>query len=572
MSNQGGPAGSLVVDFAIDEATARERVARHMRLGLFTPSDVSVAGAINSVQALFVPARRVHAEASSNWTAESGAKVGNKVQWSAASGQHRGVYNDHVSIVASGPWAAAATAALRHVGAARPGTPELLARGERVPPSEHVEATLEKARKRVGLEETRACGSMIPGALKRNLKVNTSVDSVRAEDVWVPVYSGDFRYGSSTFTFAVDGVTGVVYGSRPTSPQRVLAAFGMFGLFIAVSFAWQSYQEYEGRQRVERTAHLACTASLTTAVDTMKSGDASGADAALAQSEPLCTGAAGQGSVQALADARVAIQEERARQDMELRGVATASFDAARSNLVGADAALEARDVDATSLILEKLRKAVTPYDRLDPKPEGLADLETSIADREAHRDALQALAGGNRLATASAKGNITAADAYYVEAAEAYSAGAEALAKVSASYGENPDVVKLKSELATGSRRVAKGAAAQRRAEAALKAKMDKEEREAEALSKLCGERPMPDGWDGGISAVESYMKTVANDPDSIDDENCTVPILTTSCWRTVCTIRGKNGFGALIATKQTFYLGRNPSIPSLSVVLAAE
>lgn len=553
---------TLMIDFAVDEATVRQRVLGHMRIGLFTPSDVPTVGSISSIHALLVPARRVHFEATSNWTAESGSKSGNNVQWSAASGQHRGTYGDQVSLAATGPWSAAANLALRAIAAAHPVADAAVPAVERVAPSVSVADTTQQARKRVELEETRACGAMIPGALKRNLKVNTSIDGQRVEDVWVPVYTGVFRYGTSEFTFCVDGVGGVVVGARPTSPKRVLTALGMFGLFIAASAAWQSYQDYQGRLGAERAALFACTASLATANEAMKNGDAGGADDALARSEPLCTKGAGEEAVRALDEARASVKAERERQDAALRAAADAAFAGASAEIDRADTALAARDVDAASAVLEALRKELDPYKRLDPAPEGLSAVDAAVADREHHEAALRSLA----------QGETGVAVKQYVLAEAAYAAGSEALRTTTPQYATRPLIAKLQAELRAGTKRVAKPAEAERRKEAAEQARMEKEQREAEALAQLCGDRPMPDAWDAGIAAVESYMKMNANDPDSIDDENCTVPILTKACWKTVCTVRGKNAFGALIATRQTFFIGRNPSMPSLHVVLASE
>lgn len=553
---------TLVVDFAVDEVTARKRVAGHMRIGLFTPGDVATAGAISSIQATFVPARRVHAEATSNWTAESGVKNGNNIHWSAVSGQHRGTYNDHVSLVAVGSWSQAAITALRHIKVAQPATPELLVGKERIAPSVSAEETATKARQRVGLEETRACGAMIPGASKRNLKVNTVVDSVRIEDLWLPVYVGVYRYGTAQFTFAVDGATGTVYGARPTSPRRILTALGVFGLFIAGSIANQSYQEHQSRVRAERGAHDACITSLATATDAMKAGDAAGADEALDRSTPLCATGAGADSVQALADARVAVQEERGRQDARLRESASATFASLAADIERTDVALASLDEEGSSAMVEALQEAILPFAKLDPAPDGLPAVQQAVSDRELHWTAVSALTAGKEKTEATR----------YLLADEAYALGSAALTKVSPEYHARAAVQKLDAALTAGSRRVAKGAATERRKEAAALARAQKEQSEAAALAQLCGERPVPGGWDGGLSAVESYMQKLAHDPDSIDDEDCTMPVLTTACWRTSCTVRGKNAFGALIANRQTFYLGRDPRMPSRSVVLASE
>jgi hypothetical protein len=88
-------------------------------------------------------------------------------------------------------------------------------------------------------------------------------------------------------------------------------------------------------------------------------------------------------------------------------------------------------------------------------------------------------------------------------------------------------------------------------RAQAAAKAKEDK----AAVYAALCGEKPSISSWDGEVIGLERALKETANDPDSIDVEKCTNPVLTTeNCWLVTCNVRGKNGFGALILQRHTF------------------
>jgi len=107
-------------------------------------------------------------------------------------------------------------------------------------------------------------------------------------------------------------------------------------------------------------------------------------------------------------------------------------------------------------------------------------------------------------------------------------------------------------------------------------KEKKRQEEEQAErelvaALKAVCGSAPTVDAWDGGIVAVDSFMKQSAHDRKSIDSENCTTPVLTDNCWKTTCTVRGKNAFGALIANTYTFYLAADPEYSALHNVIDA-
>jgi hypothetical protein len=92
-------------------------------------------------------------------------------------------------------------------------------------------------------------------------------------------------------------------------------------------------------------------------------------------------------------------------------------------------------------------------------------------------------------------------------------------------------------------------------REEAQRKAKADKEA----AYAALCGDKPTISSWDGEVVGLESHLRETANDPDSIDVEQCTNPQLTTdNCWVMTCNVRGKNGFGALILLRKTYYYSK--------------
>lgn len=93
-----------------------------------------------------------------------------------------------------------------------------------------------------------------------------------------------------------------------------------------------------------------------------------------------------------------------------------------------------------------------------------------------------------------------------------------------------------------------------------------------ARRLLDRCGDAPKLQPWDGGLSAGEAYLEAGAHDPDSIDVEGCTVPVLTSRCWEVICKVRGKNAFGALVLNRYRFFVGRNPHVPSIGTVLSAD
>jgi len=91
-----------------------------------------------------------------------------------------------------------------------------------------------------------------------------------------------------------------------------------------------------------------------------------------------------------------------------------------------------------------------------------------------------------------------------------------------------------------------------------AEKRKREEAAAKAEALRALCGDKPLCGGWDGDCVGLESALKTKANDPDSVDVENCTDPVLTEACWVTTCDVRGKNVFGVSVYNRMRFSISK--------------
>jgi len=84
-----------------------------------------------------------------------------------------------------------------------------------------------------------------------------------------------------------------------------------------------------------------------------------------------------------------------------------------------------------------------------------------------------------------------------------------------------------------------------------------ERELAELAALKVVCGDAPVGcgGGWDGECIGAKSAFKQIAHDPDSVDVENCSAPVLTKKhCWVSECTVRAKNAFGAKIAKTHTF------------------
>lgn len=82
---------------------------------------------------------------------------------------------------------------------------------------------------------------------------------------------------------------------------------------------------------------------------------------------------------------------------------------------------------------------------------------------------------------------------------------------------------------------------------------------KEASELAVRQARGEPPEMINGCCFKCYSYAKRTANDPDSIECVQSTVPQIEGDKWVTTTTLRGKNGFGAKVLTKKKFYLQDN-------------
>ena len=69
-------------------------------------------------------------------------------------------------------------------------------------------------------------------------------------------------------------------------------------------------------------------------------------------------------------------------------------------------------------------------------------------------------------------------------------------------------------------------------------------EKERAKRIAKF-GEPPQNSAWDGSVGCVKDYLKSVANDPDSLRYENWSKPYYSEDGWLIKCDYRAKNSFG---------------------------
>jgi hypothetical protein len=72
-------------------------------------------------------------------------------------------------------------------------------------------------------------------------------------------------------------------------------------------------------------------------------------------------------------------------------------------------------------------------------------------------------------------------------------------------------------------------------------------------------GTAPIASGWDGSYNEVERYLKTVMNDPSSLEMDKCSSVFKVKKGWAVWCSYRGKNGFGGMVLNSNWFIIRQN-------------
>lgn len=219
-------------------------------------------------------------------------------------------------------------------------------------------------------------------------------------------------------------------------------------------------------------------------------------------------------------------------------------------------------------------RGAIAELLTLSPAVPGVAELDASaerlIAEAEAAKAAAERAVAEQEAAVRRAAEEEEAA-ARHLAAIEQTLANA---ASVVAETPDDPEIIAYDGRLqvlattlgsATPAARerfgglISSRTAALERRRAAIRTRVERAQRALvvqAAYRVLCGEdAPVMSPWDGELVGAETYVGQTAHDPDSIDVERCTVPVLTREdCWSTTCQVRGRNAFGALVLNRMRF------------------
>lgn len=261
------PAGEVPavrwLPFSVEAPAARAMVEAWLSTGFFRPGDLAQAATVHEPAAVLVPLYLGRARAHSNWTAEVvrqqykkiktvlppgvEVKTGDGVTMRAdshlLSGAHDAEY-ENVFLLASRGLSESAFSEIANYDWARL---EPMPGGADVATEEPTVATgeaMRQLRHRMEDAERDACRRMVPGQVA-DLRVNTVIQDLRVDLVYVPVWVVGYTYAGRPYRALVNGMTTRAGGEAPVSvPRAAIAVASLIALPAAI--AWWLWRRRRG--------------------------------------------------------------------------------------------------------------------------------------------------------------------------------------------------------------------------------------------------------------------------------------------------------------------------------------
>ena len=255
------PAG--VLPFRLGREAALGVFQRWIGDGWLAPNDLKAGAVLNNLHGIYLPFWTVDAHAHSTWSGERGTyyyetkterdsqgrtvtRQERHTRWSYHSGTH-GQFYDDVLLLASTSLQQQ-TLALGvvqqdfHLAEVVDYDPRVLLGWEAEVYSIDLHAGLGQARTIIREREYDACSQELGGDEQRGLEVSTTLTDESFKHLLLPLWLCAYVYRGQLYHFLINGQTGKISGSRPTSPGKV-ALLVLLGLVILAGayWVWQRY-------------------------------------------------------------------------------------------------------------------------------------------------------------------------------------------------------------------------------------------------------------------------------------------------------------------------------------------
>jgi DNA-directed RNA polymerase subunit RPC12/RpoP len=255
------PAG--VLPFRLGREAALGVFQRWIGNGWLAPNDLKAGAVLDNLHGIYLPFWTVDAHAHSTWSGERGTyyyetkterdsqgrtvtRQERHTSWSYRSGTH-GQFYDDVLLLASTSLQQQ-TLALGvvqqdfHLPDVVDYDPRVLLGWEAEVYSIDLHAGLAQARTIIREREHDACSNELGGDEQRGLEVRTTLTDESFKHLLLPLWLCAYVYRGQLYHFLINGQTGAISGSRPTSPWKVALLVVLSLVLLAGAYwAWQCY-------------------------------------------------------------------------------------------------------------------------------------------------------------------------------------------------------------------------------------------------------------------------------------------------------------------------------------------
>jgi Zn finger protein HypA/HybF involved in hydrogenase expression len=216
-----------LLPLAISETQSRDLIRTWYRNQWFAPNRFNEKALTDTVHGIYLPYWTFDAKVDATWTAESGTYYytgsgknrRRHVRWTPASGSLSHAFDDELVCASLGVDASR----LRKIepfptsGALVPYDAGYLAGWTVERYQIDLVAASQTSRQRMEAEIRDMCSRQVPGDTQRNLQVDASFSGQTFKHVLVPVWLMTYTYRGKPYQVVINGVTGVMSGSRPWS-------------------------------------------------------------------------------------------------------------------------------------------------------------------------------------------------------------------------------------------------------------------------------------------------------------------------------------------------------------------
>jgi hypothetical protein len=232
-----------MIPFAIDRAAA-ERAFRGWLGGLWLrPTNLRLASSLHALHGVYVPYWAFGCSVTSRYSADAGYTYwvehrepnSNEVRrvartrWQPCSGERHDRHDNHLVCASRGLAAELHGVAHRfELSGLLPYAPEYLLGFAAERYAVDLPASWQHARSEIEEIQDQRCAADVPGDTHRGLRTTHQIESVRFKHVLLPMWIATYRYRGRLYRFLVNGQSGRVVGSAPSSAWKLTLTVLLF--------------------------------------------------------------------------------------------------------------------------------------------------------------------------------------------------------------------------------------------------------------------------------------------------------------------------------------------------------